>query len=219
MPTGDVGATGAAGGSGVGAAAAAAAAVPAALDDEALAAMRADMEAELKRQLLEARQAAGNGGNGGSGGSGGCGELAPEEVERIRREAAAKVEEQAAALEAERARALADAERYGRKQRQLQERRAAKALEGEQLAAAKEALRARLEAMEGKIIKVRVWWQQQQGAVAAATGGSATIGLPVWLSTPRSWRRNTAVLFQLPSFLSALLSAADAQNSNTQKTP
>jgi len=72
---------------------------------------------------------------------------------QIRHEAAAQAAAQAAQLEAERQRALAEAAKYERKQKQLDEKLAAKALEGEQLAAAKEALRARLRAMEGKLIK------------------------------------------------------------------
>ncbi|GBF99862.1 kinesin-ii motor subunit [Raphidocelis subcapitata] len=137
-------------------------AAPKALDPEALAAMRAEVEAALKRQLLAGR-ISGDGGEGGGGGGGGGGEerreralraaLTPEEVEQIRREAAAQAAAQAAAVEADRRRAAEEAAKYERKQRQLEERLAAKAVEGEQLAAAKEALRARLRAMEGKIIK------------------------------------------------------------------
>jgi hypothetical protein len=51
-----------------------------------------------------------------------------------------------------------------------QERLAAKALEGEQLAAAKEALRARLRAMEGKLIKVGEYFETTYACAAFAGG-------------------------------------------------
>lgn len=72
---------------------------------------------------------------------------------QISAEAEQRAAEEAARLEAERIKAEATAARYERKQKAIQEKLARKAEESERIHEAKEALRVKLRAMEGKLLK------------------------------------------------------------------